>query len=81
MLDPTNFDPRPLRVRIKDMLGKHPEGLMTKELAAHLGDPQYTVSGVLSKLVSYGAGVQKVRIAVPDRDGAIRARYKYRLMP
>jgi hypothetical protein len=59
MLNAENFDSRPLRARIKEMLKLHPEGLSTKELSILLGDPQYTISSVISKLHSYGAGVDK----------------------
>jgi hypothetical protein len=49
-----------LRVRIKEELAKWPDGISTKELAERLGDPQYTISSVVSKMHSYGAGVEKV---------------------
>jgi len=60
MLDPSNFDPRPLRVRVPEALAKYPEGLSTKDLAAVLGDPQYTISSVVSKMASYGDRIVKV---------------------
>lgn len=59
MLDASNYDPRPLRIRIPEALARYPEGLSTKELSAILGDPQYTISAVVSKMAAYGQSIQK----------------------
>lgn len=59
MLDPSNYDPRPLRVRVPELLARYPLGLSTKEIAELLGDPQYTVSAVVSKMAAYGIAIEK----------------------
>lgn len=61
MLDPANYDPRPLHVRIKELLARYPLGLHTRELADLMPDvPMYSISSVVSKLNCYGAGIEKV---------------------
>lgn len=60
MLDGANYDPRPLYVRIIELLGKSRDGMTTKELAAQLGVWQPTVSAQVSKLHAYGAGVERI---------------------
>ena len=53
-------DDMPLHLRIKTVLRDYPEGLSTRELAEKLGRWQPTVSAIVSKQHSYGAGVEKV---------------------
>lgn len=64
MLDPENYDPRPLRIRVMEVLENFPDGLTTKELAHYLGEPQYTVSAIVSRLFLYGPHVEKINRAM-----------------
>lgn len=71
MLDASNFDPRPLRIRIVEALS-WPEYISTEDIAKRLGDPHYTVSSMMSKLYLYGGPVE--RITAPSRGN----KYVYR---
>lgn len=60
MLDPSNYDPRPLHVRIVEALKRYPYGIGTKDLSEILGDDKPTVSSMISKMAIYGDRVEKV---------------------
>lgn len=60
MLDPSNYDPRPLHIRIFEMLKRYPLGIGTKDLAELLGDHKPTVSAMISKMAIYGARIEKI---------------------
>lgn len=60
MLDGSNYDTRALRIRVLEVLENFPDGLTTKEIAEYLGEAQYTVSPIVSRLFLYGPQVEKV---------------------
>lgn len=61
MLSP-NYDPRPLRVRVRELMDKRkPEWMTVQEMAAILGDWQPTVSSVVSKWNSYSKDLEMRR--------------------
>ena len=66
-------DSRPLHVRILSALAHHPDGVSCRALAAELGDADYTVSNVVSKLHQYGGPVEKLG---PNRGPAVRWRLR-----
>ena len=72
MLDPANFDPRPLRMRLLDAL-ELDRWMTGSELAAKLGDPHYTVLSVISKMYLYGGPIERMK---PEGGGAFRYRRK-----
>ena len=53
-------DDMPLHLRIKVVLRDYPKGLSTKELAQITDRDQQTVSAVVSKIYSYGGGIEKI---------------------
>lgn len=60
MLDASNYDPRPLHVRITEALKRYPLGIGTKDLAEILGDDKPTVSAMVSKMAIYGDRIEKI---------------------
>lgn len=61
MLDPGNFDPRALHVRIVECLS-YPQWMTTEQVAAKLGDAHYSVSSIMSKLFLYGSPIERQRV-------------------
>lgn len=54
MLDASNYDARPLRLRINDRLS-HPSWKSATEISRELNVAFYTVSAMMSKMFLYGA--------------------------
>lgn len=73
MLDGSNFDPRPLRIRIMGCLS-YPMWMTTEQVAVKLGDPHYTVSSMMSKMFLYGGPIE--RQTVPGKGNKFQYRFK-----
>lgn len=54
------LDVRSLRERVIETLHGFPDGATTRDLAAKLGDPQYSISSVVSKIFLYGGPIEKI---------------------
>lgn len=55
-----SIDPRPLRVRVVDALRQFPDGATCAQLSEVLGDFQYTISSIVSKMHCYGGAIERV---------------------
>ena len=54
-----DFDPRPLRVRVIEFLeNNRGRWFRARDVAAALGDPNYSVSAILSKHRMYGSKLE-----------------------
>lgn len=64
-------DPRSLRLRLVETLRDFPEGATCAQLSEVLGDFQYTISSIVSKMHCYGGAVEKVRVPHGIRGGSV----------
>lgn len=73
MLDASNFDPRPLRIRIMSVL-TYPMWMTTQQVAEKTGDAHYTVSAMMSKMYLYGGPIERQRVS--NRHNKFQYRFK-----